>query len=131
MSRIEAIANYFQNVFVANAELSEGANRLNALAKWFLDLLRNAIIVGALQYFAKKTNSQAMDIIATLGLCTLFAYCISYTRVFFRPFHCLANQRLGQTLDSIADRMLFIIISILVVGVVQFAVNEIASAQFK
>jgi hypothetical protein len=131
LSWTKRVSEYFSNTFVVVPELVEGAKKLNELCKWILDLLRNAVVVGALQYFADKSNSQVMKITAVIGLCALFGYCISYTRVAIRPFHFLKNQKLGLFLDIWTDKIFFWTISLGVVLAVQVAVYQIAVVQIR
>lgn len=129
--KLEAAGDYLTKLFVTVPELTEGANRLNAFTKGILDLLRNAVVVGGLQFLAEKSQSDLMRIIAIIGMCALFGYCTSYTRFVFRPFHALKNQKLAAALDRILDRILFLAISIVVVLVVSLCVQQLSAVPFK
>src|SRR6266702_4846802 len=124
-NRLETIKSYFANAFAVVPEVREGAEKLNAISKGILDLLRNAVVVGGLRLLAEKSQSELMTLIATIGMCALFAYCISYTRFAFRPFHALKNQKLAATMDEVFDRVLFLSISIVVVLAVSTAVQQL------
>ena len=129
MSWTKRVSEYFSNTFIVVPELVEGATKLNEMCKWMLDLLRNAVVVGALQYFADRSDSQVLKMTAVIGLCALFGYCISYTRVAVRPFHFLKNQELALFLDRWTDKVFFWMISLGVVLAVQVAVYQIAAVQ--
>jgi hypothetical protein len=125
------VETYFRNTFVIHDDINSVARRLYDFSKAILDLLKNAIVVGAIKYFAERSHSQFMDVMSTIALCSLFAYCLSYTRFAFRPFHFLKNQRLAVRLDVMVDQAIFLIIAVFIVGGVELAVNQFAMAQAK
>jgi hypothetical protein len=125
------IVEYFQNAIVTAPEIKAGAEALNAFTKWILDLLKNAGAVGVFQYFAEKSHSTSLNVLSKIALFALFGYCISYTRVFIRPFYFLKNRKLAMRLDEWIDRIVFIVIATFIVGFVQLAVNDFAVMQAK
>lgn len=112
------LADYFQNAIVVVPEIKSGTEALNAFTKWILDLIKNAGAVGVLQYFADKSQSTSLNVIAKIALFALFAYCISYSRFVVRPFYFLKNRRVAAILDDIIDRALFIVLAVIIVGLI-------------
>jgi hypothetical protein len=131
LAKFDAVSNaYIKNVFYLDPETAIGAERLNRVSKWLLDLLRNMIIVGGVQFLAKKAHSELLDLAAETALIILFAYCLSYAwRVGFRPFYCLKNQNLGKTLDWLANGTFWFLFTCAVVASVEFAVDRLVEAQ--
>lgn len=123
------IVEYLQNAIATDPEIKAGAETLNAITKWILDLLKNAGAVGVLRYFAEKSHLTSLNVLSDIALFALFGWCISYTRVFIRPFYFLKNQKLAMFLDEWADRLAFIIIATFVVGFVEMAVKDFALMQ--
>jgi len=125
------IVEYFKNAIVVDPQIKANAEALNSLTKWILDILKNAGAVGVLRYFAEKSHSTSLNVLSDIALFALFGYCISYTRIFIRPFYFLKNQTLAMFLDEWSDRIIFILIATLVVGFVEVAVNDFALMQAK
>jgi hypothetical protein len=125
------IADYLRNVIVVDPEIRAGAEVLNSFTKWILDLLKNAGAVGVLRYFAEKSHITSLTVLSDIALIALFGWCISYTRIFIRPFFFLRNRKLAMFLDEWSDRIVFILIATLVVGFLEVAVNDFALMQTK
>jgi hypothetical protein len=61
--------------------------RFRATAKWFLDLVRNIVVVAVLLAFSKKSTSWSVWIVANLAWISLNIYVISYIQQWlFFPF---------------------------------------------
>src|ERR1700730_11516254 len=58
------------------------AGKVRAVCKWVLDFLRNLMIVGILQYFARRSDRFVLSLIANIGLLALVGYTISFLHVF-------------------------------------------------
>ena len=70
------------------------ARQFRAFAKWWLDLIRNVMVVAVLLYFARKSDKLAVKIIAYVSIVMLSGYCTSY--VFWwslNPFFFIKNRR--------------------------------------
>jgi hypothetical protein len=65
-----------------------GAEKVRAFTKWWLDLMRNVIVVAVLLYLAKKSDSWLLTIIAYASFAAVILYCLTYTTWwFFDPLH--------------------------------------------
>lgn len=65
-----------------------GAEKVRAFTKWWLDLMRNLIVVAALLYLAKKSDSLSLTVVAYASLGAVILYCMTYTTWwFFDPLH--------------------------------------------
>jgi hypothetical protein len=54
------------------------------LAKFILDLVKNAALLGGLKYFADKSQSKLLDEVYTLAGAALVVFCMSYFQT-WRP----------------------------------------------
>jgi hypothetical protein len=63
-------------------------------ARIILELLRNMLVVGALQYLAQKTKSPVLHTLALVGFVALFSYCVAFTFVWSikLPFSITKNS---------------------------------------
>ena len=90
------VIEYLKNAIVVDPEIKAGLEALNSFTKWVLDILKNARAVGVLRYFAEKSHSTSLNIISNIALFALFGYCISYTRIFIRPFYFFEEPKAGD-----------------------------------
>jgi hypothetical protein len=94
---------------------------LRQFTRWFFDLMRNALIAGALQYISQKTHSIPLQYISRAAYLLLLIYCTSYVQTWMlRPFHPMSNQRLARWLDIGVN----IVIILPLVFIVSFSVPE-------
>ena len=65
-----------------------GAEKTRTFTKWWLDLMRNIIVVAVLLFLAKKSDSWPLTIIAYVSFGAVVLYCLTYTTWwFFYPLH--------------------------------------------
>ncbi|HZZ23887.1 MAG TPA: hypothetical protein VFE60_15510 [Roseiarcus sp.] len=100
-----------------------------AFAKWYLDLIKNALVVSALVYTWKKTDDAIVGAVATLTFAVFLSYIVSYPLTVFdmtRPYI--------RSLSPLRS-LLLQILSAIVFGVVVFATfmatMEVMSAIFR
>jgi hypothetical protein len=63
-----------------------GGEKLRAFSKWWLDLMRNVVVVSVLLYLARKSDGWPLTIVAYLSFGSLILYCLTYTTWwFFNP----------------------------------------------
>jgi hypothetical protein len=75
---------------------------IRALIKWIFDLARNVMIVGVIQFLAKKTDSTTLNFLSFAGSGLLFGYLWTYIDSWaLTPFHYLRNQTVAMILNSI------------------------------
>ena len=72
------VETYLAGVFHPFPEERVIAGTIQSFYGWFFPLLRNAVICGALQYFADASGSMTLQILAIIGYIALAAYCFSY-----------------------------------------------------
>jgi len=64
------------------------AEKIRAFAKWWLDLVRNIVVVAVLLYVSRKANSWPITIIAYASFGALVGYCLTYSSWWFwSPLH--------------------------------------------
>jgi hypothetical protein len=72
------------------------ATQARAFSKWWLDLVRNLIIVGVLQFLAEKSGLWYLKAISAFTYLMFFAYCLSYVQaIMINPFHGFKKQARG------------------------------------
>ena len=69
------VETYLAGVFHPFPEERVIAGTIQSFYGWFFPLLRNAVICGALQYFADASGSMTLQILAIIGYVVLAAYC--------------------------------------------------------
>jgi hypothetical protein len=60
-----------------------GAGLVRAATKWWLDIMRNLIVVAVLLYLGTKTNSWPVTVISYVSFGALILYCLTYTTWWF------------------------------------------------
>src|SRR5258708_20002044 len=96
------VETYLAGVFHPFPEERVIAGTIQSFYGWFFPLLRNAVICGALQYFADASGSMTLQILAIIGYVVLAAYCFSYINMWvLTPFHFVKHKRLGSCLDGL------------------------------
>jgi hypothetical protein len=108
------------------------------VAKWIrtgarilLELLRNMLVVGALQYLAQKTKSPVLYSLALLGFGALFGYCVAFIYVWSikLPFSISKNSLVYASVSA----SLHVLILAGSYGVILYgifsAVNAVTKAQ--
>src|SRR5215471_17447223 len=96
------VETYLAGVFHPFPEERVIAGTIQSFYGWFFPLLRNAVICGALQYFADASGSRTLQILAIIGYIVLAAYCFSYINMWvLTPFHFVKHKRLGSWLDGL------------------------------
>ena len=89
------VETYLAGVFHPFPEERVIAGTIQSFYGWFFPLLRNAVICGALQYFADASGSMTLQILAIIGYIVLAAYCFSYINMWvLTPFHFVKHKRL-------------------------------------
>jgi hypothetical protein len=58
------------------------AKHVRRLAKWWLELIRNLLVVSAINFLAQQSDSILLKGIAYASFLALFAYCTSYQNTF-------------------------------------------------
>jgi hypothetical protein len=65
-----------------------GGEKVRAITKWWLDLMRNVVVVSVLLYLARKSDGWPLTIVAYASFGALVLYCLTYTAWwFFNPLH--------------------------------------------
>jgi hypothetical protein len=100
--------------------------RAREAAKWFLDLVRNIVVVAVLLAFASKSTSWSVWILANLAWFALTTYVVSYIQQwFFFPFPTrMASSRVWLWAGSIIS-------GCAITGLVFLTGNAISSAVFQ
>jgi hypothetical protein len=100
------------------------------VCKWVLDLLRNIIIVGVIQFMAVKTGSIWVKALSWISYTALLGYCSSYIQVW------TARADVGSTLKT--RLAVFIAVSLVLLAALFLmnigldrVIDEVAKAQTK
>jgi hypothetical protein len=65
-----------------------GAKKVQAFTKWWLDLMRNLVVVAVLLYLARKSDNSLLTIVAYASFAAVVLYCLTFTTWwFFDPLH--------------------------------------------
>jgi hypothetical protein len=51
---------------------------IRPFTRWYFDLLKNALVIAAVSYFAEKTKSKTLHFIAEFSLVLFYLYCFTY-----------------------------------------------------
>ncbi|MFO7478475.1 MAG: hypothetical protein R6X03_09050 [Methyloceanibacter sp.] len=69
-------------------------------SRWFFDLLRNFVLVGALKYFYETSGSTVLLYLHEFALVVIFLYCLSYAdQWYINLFGFLENKRRAHWLN--------------------------------
>ena len=124
LTRVET---YLAGVFHPFPEERVIAGTIQSFYGWFFPLLRNAVICGALQYFADASGSMTLQILAIIGYIVLAAYCFSYINMWvLTPFHFVKHKRLGSWLDGLVTLAVLLLLGYAIWAGTVFAIDEIA-----
>jgi len=131
-SWLKTIGSYFKALIQPDYGEIPHAERARSLAKWVFDFLRNLLIVGVLKYFAVKTESTAINLVADIAFLFFWVYCFSYLSIWsVYPFHFLKNKFLANLLDATANIMVFIFLYLVTLDLLTTVVNELAKANVR
>jgi hypothetical protein len=72
---------WFERLFEYDEQKAEVEKFGRGIYKWFLEFMRNCMVVAALGYVAEKSGSWLMYGIAGLAYLALAFYCVSYVEV--------------------------------------------------
>lgn len=69
-------------------------------SRWFFDLLRNFVLVGALKYFYETSGSAVLFYLHEFALVVIFFYCLSYAdQWYLNLFGFLENKQVAHWLN--------------------------------
>src|SRR5260370_35564999 len=123
LTRVET---YLAGVFHPFPEERVIAGTIQSFYGWFFPLLRNAVICGALQYFADASGSMTLQILAIIGYIVLAAYCFSYINMWvLTPFHFVKHNHLGAWFDGLVTLPVLVWFGNAICAGTAFAINEI------
>jgi hypothetical protein len=86
--------NWVERLFEYNEEKAKVEQLGRAIYKWFLEFIRNCMVVAALAYVAQKSGNWLMYGVAGLAYFALGGYCLSYIEVWRVRFDFLGVGRL-------------------------------------
>jgi hypothetical protein len=72
---------WFERLFEYDEEKAKAEQFGRGIYRWFLEFVRNCMVVAALAYVAQKSGNWLMYGIAGLAYAALAFYCISYVEV--------------------------------------------------
>jgi hypothetical protein len=101
-----------------------------AFGKWWLDLIRNIMVVGVLRYFSLKSNDIVLQIISFITYLALVGYINSFL------FEYISTRSIEDPIPSWRKiKLMVLIVSVLIVIFLlrwlDYAVDRIAALQIK
>jgi hypothetical protein len=121
------VETYLAGAFHPFPEERVIAGTIQSFSGWFFGLLRNAVICGALRYFADTTGSMLLYILATIGYLVLAVYCFSYMMYgVLTPFHFVKHKQLASWLDWLVTLAVLLLLGYAIWKGTTFAIDEIA-----
>jgi len=97
---------------------------------WFLDLLRNFVLVGGLKYFYERSGSTVLFYLHEFALIVIFLYCLSYAdQWYINLFGFLANKRLAHWLNRAVNISVAVVLFLAIRWGASIIVAEISHAQ--
>jgi hypothetical protein len=100
--------------------------------KWFFDLVKNALVAGALKFLATRSDSLLIKIASDVAFYGLLFYCVSYVQSWhLHFFHPWWPARWAKTLDLLISILVITPLFYVIAISVPSAIDEIAKAQVK
>jgi hypothetical protein len=100
-----------------------------ALGKWWLDLIRNIIVVGVLRYFSLKSNDVVLQIMTYITYVALVGYINSFLFEFVSIN--LANPEPRRRTIRLVILIVSVLIVVFLVRWLDYAIDRIAALQVK
>ena len=98
-------------------------------SRWFFDLLRNFVLVGALKYFYETSGSAVLFYLHEFALVVIFFYCLSYAdQWYLNLFGFLENKRIAHGLNRAVNFSIAIVLFLLIRWGASIVVAEISHA---
>lgn len=101
MSALDKINAYVTAGFVRHTSDYEIAVPARQLAKWWLELVRNILVVAGLYYLADKSGSTPLKIFSYINVAVLGWYMSSHFNTWsFRLFPYIKNRRMNIAVNT-------------------------------
>jgi hypothetical protein len=98
-------------------------------SRWFFDLLRNFVLVGALKYFYETSGSPVLFYLHELALAVIFLYCLSYAdQWYLNLFGFLDNKRIAHWLNRAVNFSVAVALFLVIRWGASIVVAEISAA---
>ena len=98
-------------------------------SRWFFDLLRNFVLVGALKYFYETSDSTVLLYLHEFALVVIFLYCLSYADQWYvNLFGFLENKQVAHRLNRAVNFSIAVALFLLIRWGASIVVAEISSA---
>ena len=97
--KIKAQGNWLERLFEYDQEKAKVEQFGRGIYKWFLEFLRNCMVVAALGYVAQKSGNWLMFGVAGLAYLALGCLCLSYVEVWRVRLDFLGEGRLRSVLS--------------------------------
>jgi len=103
--------------------------KFQKLSRGLLDFLKNIALVGALKYFAKKTDSHLLLQVSNIALLlTMVPVWMSLSRAYFNPFFWMKNL-FSKPIDNMLRTILAGIIGLMLLLTIYEITDAIVAAQ--
>ena len=102
---------------------------ISRTAQWWLDLVRNLLVVGALQYVAFKTGSVLLEVLSIGTYLFFWIYFVTRGETWsFNPFSFVRDARLHRAL-AVLSQIVVALIPLALGVVLYMSIDQIARAQ--
>jgi len=93
---LNKLNKYFSDGFLLHEADFQAGKHIRALTKWWLELVRNLLVVSAFYFLALKSDSTVLKILAQLSLLVFLAYFSTWQNTFsFRFFPYIKNPKVN------------------------------------
>jgi hypothetical protein len=129
-TRWTRITSYIAKSFEPHRIDAKLAPKQRAFFKWWLDLIRNLMIVGVVQYVADKSGHWYLKALSDFTYLVFVGYCMSYvTSWVFNPFHGFKSKRLQFWLGMFVGTLLPAALILAISFAVYISIDDIARVQ--
>jgi hypothetical protein len=129
-NRLAKLKNYFNQIAGIQRLYSPLTEPLNRFTKWYFDVLKNIMVVAAIQYLGRKTESVTIKAIGFFSAVLLGTYVLSFMWTWRPSFFNFKNR---HVILSLVDLLL---VTVIVVGLlrgigwlIDEAITELTNAQ--
>jgi hypothetical protein len=127
---VDAVKNHLAaRVGVSEKEM-ENASKIRDFAKWWFDLIKNAVLVVALKVFADKAHVWYVTALYWVTYLLLIAYIFTYIQGrYYFPFHNENKGQISVMTVMITSTVIAVVVTMLISFFTAFIVTAISEVQ--
>jgi len=124
------LKEYLEKGFSRHEADHWAALKVRAFAKWWLDLVRNAVVVAAFVYLARKSESVPLKALAYSTAAVLFGYCTSYFNTWsFAFLPGIKHERWNFWINMVLWLVVFTFVFWIAIAAMASAFNALLTVQ--